>query len=403
MVSSLFVWTRSIHPEGLPIVVGQLAITEGMGEFIYGKSYLSRPQAFALDPVNLPLQEDKQLINSFNGIPGVFTDAGPDAWGRKVIAALTGETSDLSLLVHGNGHGAGGLVFSPSLNQRPRQHARIEVNSLNDLEQALEKITSGHIQELTEEERQLLGQGSSIGGARPKAAILYQGAEHIAKFNRPNDLFNHALVEHATMTLARATGIDVAESHIEKINGEWVYLTQRFDRLNGNAHYISVASLFNKTRLNPADYASNYSYMGIAQIIGRICDDVADQRHELYRRMIFNLLMHNTDDHGKNHGFLMTSPGQFKLTPAFDLLPHLGNDQHALGIGAAGREGTLSNARSKCKEFGLAHAEAEDLIDQVIQHVRDWQQHFANTGVSSVDIDLLAPAINGRLKKSLTR
>ncbi|MFY0665937.1 MAG: HipA domain-containing protein [Natronospirillum sp.] len=393
MTQQLYVWTRSLHPEGLPIIAGHLQITQGIGEFIYGRSYLSRPNAFALDPINLPLQTDSRIISTLNGIPGVLMDAGPDAWGRRVVSDLTGKTQDTDILLHGNGYGVGSLMFSEAPDVRPKQHQRTTVTSLTDLELALAKFQAGQIQDLTPAERMLLDQGSSIGGARPKLAIQYQAKEWIAKFNRPSDRFNHALVEHATMTLAKKAGIDVAASHVERIHDEWVYLTQRFDRRKGFSHYLSVASLFNVSRLSPNAFLNDYSYAGIAQLIGRMADQVQVQREELFRRMIFNILMHNTDDHSKNHGFLMQSPEEYALTPAFDLLPHLGSHQHALGIGTHGRSGNLQNAMSRANEFGLSNPAAKMLAEGVLDVVQGWGEHFSAQGVVPEDIATLRPYI----------
>lgn len=401
MTKNLYVWTRSIHPQGLPIILGHLKVDQGIGRFVYGKSYLSRPGVFALDPINLPLQADPIDINSRNGVPGAIADAGPDSWGRTAIAALFGITDLIDILLKGNGLGAGGLVFSQSPDDRPKPHQAPAVHSLQEVELAVEKLQTGHVDALTAEERALLAEGSSMGGARPKLTLRHNNREVIVKLNRHDDAFSHARVEHATMTLAQQAGIDVPASEVIQVGGQDLYLINRFDRRASEArspflHYQSAASVLNARRLVAADFAGYYSYAGIAQLMGKLCSDVSVQRRQLFRRMVFNVLMHNTDDHARNHGFLLDPSEQYPLSPAFDLLPNLTADEQALGVGTTGRQANLANCLSRHTAFNLKADEAQHIVEEVRHVATGWADHFHNSGVGERDIRTLEAVLNRR-------
>jgi serine/threonine-protein kinase HipA len=195
------------------------------------------------------------------------------------------------------------------------------------------------------------------------------------------------------MTLAAKAGIDVSETRVIKAGNSCLYLVERFDRRQGYRHYLSAASLFNRHSLRPSDFSGSYSYPGLAQLITKISQDVYAQQAALFRRMVFNFFMHNTDDHARNHGFLMVAPDNFALSPAFDLLPHLNADEHALGLGIEGRTATLANCLSRCEQFGLKNDQAKSIVEEVGCTTTNWQNHFATLGVKEQDISLLQRVI----------
>jgi len=217
--------------------------------------------------------------------------------------------------------------------------------------------------------------------------------------NEPVDV---PLIEHATMTLAARAGITVARTQVIHLPGANAVAIRRFDRETGRRiHSISAGTAIRAATASGEEPEMGYPELArILRRVGITRDDV-NQRdaRELFRRMVFNILVDNTDDHEKNHSLLVVSPfenGRLKLAPAYDVLPtNSGQGYQEFICGAHGRDSTLENAMSQCDAFGLLPAGAAAEIAAVIDVVNTWKEHFARAGVTGRDMESLAERIDG--------
>jgi serine/threonine-protein kinase HipA len=269
-----------------------------------------------------------------------------------------------------------------------------------ELSEVVAKIEAGDA--LTALEAKIIeGGGSPLGGAKPKALIDIEGEPWVIKF------FNHEyvdapLIEHATMTLAAQAGICVAQTQVIRLVAANALAIRRFDRVGGQRiHSISAG-----TAIRAATAAGTEPEMGypqLARILRRVGVSQGDlhlsDAQELFRRMVFNILVDNTDDHEKNHALLVVNPtanGRLRLAPAYDVLPtNSGQGYQEFICGAHGRESTLVNAMSQCDAFGLTPAQAAAQVAQVIGVVNTWRAHFEALGVSKSDLESLAERLDG--------
>ena len=216
------------------------------------------------------------------------------------------------------------------------------------------------------------------------------------KFSELDDAVYTPLVEHATMTLAAKAGIRVAVTGVLPIpmrHGKALHaLTiERFDRVGDyRLHCLSARTVLRAARLPE-------SYSALATVLLRLGhpDRQMAPREELFQRMVFNILMDNTDDHERNHSLRLGLDGYYELTPAYDVVPTLQNlGYQAMSVGKAGAESSLDNALTELNEFGIRRARAMDMIRQVAQVVDGWQAHFAQQGVCRADMELLHASID---------
>jgi serine/threonine-protein kinase HipA len=234
------------------------------------------------------------------------------------------------------------------------------------------------------------GGGSPLGGAKPKALISIGGEQWVLKFFN-NEPIDAPLVEHAAMTLAQKAGIKVAQTRLIKLAGFHALAIKRFDRDQGSrVHCLSAGTALRAAM--PLGQEPQMSYPALARL-------VPEDAHELFRRMVFNILMDNTDDHEKNHTLLVLMPfenTQMRLAPAYDLLPtNSGQGFQEFACGKNGKDSTLVNAMTECEAFGMSKEEAANDVMRVIEVVNTWQTHFAQVGVCQEDIDSLALRIDG--------
>src|SRR5258708_2450644 len=231
-----------ITPPGevTPVTAGRFVLTadrrgEPVGRFVYGRSYLARENKVDIDPIELRLSDRTYQTARLKGVFGALRDAGPDYWGRRIIERHAGKKlhSELDYLLHSADDRAGALGFG--LNVDPPAPVR-KFNRTIELEK-LQKIAGAIIadEELPTDEthtqiEELLLLGTSMGGARPKAVVEDDDGLWLAKFNRDDDRWNSARVEHSMLMLARASGLDVAFSKIVQAGGRDILLVKRFDR-----------------------------------------------------------------------------------------------------------------------------------------------------------------------------
>jgi len=256
------------------------------------------------------------------------------------------------------------------------------------------------------EARLIAAGGSPLGGAKPKALIDTDGESWIIEFfnNEPVDT---PRIEHATMTLAGHAGITVAETRVIRLSDAHAIAIRRFDlSTSGRIHSLSAGTAIRAA--TPSGTAPDLGYPELARLLRRVgvTQDGANQRdaRELFRRMVFNILIDNTDDHEKSHALLVVNPqanGRLKWAPAYDVLPtNSGQGFQEFICGDGGHDSTLANAMSQCTAFGLMPAEAAAEVAAVIAVVNHWQQHFAEAGVSRRDIDSLATRVDGEALKA---
>lgn len=343
---------------------------------------------------------------------GAIDDARPDRWGEKVIRFVD-KPRRLSIMEYlyyagDDRFGALGVSTSPDAyipragGPLPRLEDAQQVGEVAAKIEAAEPISP-------QEARIIAGGGSPLGGAKPKALIGIDGEQWIIKFSN-NEPVDTPLIEHATMTLAEHAGITVATTQLIRLTGTHALAIRRFDRKPGRR----IHSLSAGTAIRAATASGDEPEMGypaLARILRRVGipqDDgnLRDAR-ELFRRMVFNILIDNTDDHEKKHSLLVLNPfehGRLKLAPAYDVLPtDSGQGYQEFICGAQGRDATLDNTMSQCEAFGLLPAQAAAEIAAVIAVVNRWQAHFAQCGVTAHDIASLAERIDGEALLSQRR
>jgi serine/threonine-protein kinase HipA len=213
----------------------------------------------------------------------------------------------------------------------------------------------------------------------------------LVKFSEGEDI-DTPLIEHATMELARACGIEVATTRALPLGSGHAVAIKRFDR-NGpmRVHIVSA-----HVALRAAGEAPGYPQL--AQLLRRLApaEEIRGQQAQLFRRMMFNILMDNTDDHEKNHALLRQADGHYRLSPAFDVVPSAqGLGYQAMAVGDLVTESTLVNALSQARQFGLKPDAAHAIAREVASGIAGWKEDFAAVGVSAGDIELLAQFIDG--------
>ncbi len=291
--------------EKAPVLAGRLVTDGNRGRFVYGQNYLSRADRFALDPINLPLVEHTQEVLGNDGVPTVLLDAGPDNWGRTLMLALHTRypQNKLEELLATKGTGVGAVRVSLSRTAPKAPPEYLEMSSLKDINENIQTlIESGQI---TPELLKQLEPGSMMGGARPKSVVKADdGSLHIAKFTRPDDIFDQSKAEQMSYLMMRESGITTAESELINVAGQSIILVKRFDVEPGyRRHFISAHALMYQPRVRQNQLEAYFSYPALSDLILKIgtCDN---DRAELFRRMVFNVAIGNTDDHLRNHGFL---------------------------------------------------------------------------------------------------
>jgi serine/threonine-protein kinase HipA len=387
------------------VPAGTLRITQVgqdiYSKFVYGDRYMGRPNAIELDPVSLSLPRKlREEITPVNQLPlfGAFRDATPDAWGRRVIekrAGTSAEMPEVDYMLGSSDDRVGALDFRRTPTDGPKHHFYNKVLDLGRLLECADRIEME--QDVPEEVLQLLLHGSSLGGARPKAVVEDDDGLWLAKFNSKSDRFNYATIELATMKMATECGIAVPKMKVLNLPQGSVFMSGRFDRErnpNGYArkHFVSALTMLGKDETE----SHLSSYADICATIAKQArgSDNKEMKTELFRRMAFNIMVGNTDDHLRNHGFLREHDG-YVLSPAYDVVPaprHGSERFQHLSVGVHGKQSTPENAVSGCGVFGLTKAEAGYIVAGMESIVAGWRELYAGYGVSQRDIDAVESA-----------
>ena len=396
---ALYLWFLA-NPAA-PRYIGRLRLVDaGKGVSLqYGADWISS---------GFPLSEDLLLVDMeqlprWKGMAvGAVDDARPDRWGERVIQYLDkpARLSIMEFLFYAGDDRFGALGVSTSAEAYvPRIKSPLpRLEQAQHLSEIVQKVSTK--QPVTDTERNMLAAGGSFGGAKPKALIDIAGEQWIIKFfnNEPVDV---PLIEHASMTLASLAGITVAQTQIVPLVGEHALAVRRYDRQGSlRIHCISAGTALRAETV--AGQEPELGYPSLAQLLRRagVAEGGLNLRdmQELFRRMVFNILIDNTDDHEKNHALMVVAPerqGKYRLAPAYDVLTtNSGQGYQEFMVGTAQRDSTLSNAMSQCELFGYTPPQAAAEVVRVIQVVDGWRKHFAACGVSDADLNSLSERID---------
>ena len=387
----LFLWLLAEPRE--PVLVCDLSMVRTMRgvSLRYDDAWIARGFALSED---LPLARAEHLPREKDTAAGAVDDARPDRWGERVIRFID-KPPRLSLLEYlyfagDDRFGAFGVSTSRSTYAPRRRGPLPTLEDTETLHDLVRKVMAN--EPIPESQRRLIAPGGTMGGAKPKALLDIDGHPWVVKFDdgEPADT---PLVEHASMTLARAAGIDVAETRAIKLVGGHAIAVKRFDRSADRRLHALSANVALKAA------GEELGYPELAQLLRRrgvaAGGKNVRQMHELFRRMVFNILIDNTDDHEKNHALLMTDAQQYVLSPAFDVLPSgqaIGFQQLRVGVYAA--DSTLENAMSECELFSLKKKDAARHVRAVVRIISGWKEHFSRCGVLAKDIDTYADQID---------
>jgi len=370
----------------------------------YAQSWLDYGNAFAIDPW---LDLSSGGLFHKDRLFGAIADSAPDRWGRALIARSErlrarkrGKTprhlNDLDYVLAVSDltrHGAlrfalteGGDFLAP-----PDSAEVPPLVLLPDLMAAAQ----GFIDNPDSEEalKILLAPGSSLGGARPKASVIDDdGRLSIAKFPKSDDAYSVSAWEHLALELARAAGIFTAESRLLHIDGRDVILLPRFDRDGGTRiPFLSAMSAMDAVDQEPR------SYLEIAESLRRFGAATREDLRELWRRIVFNVLISNTDDHLRNHGLLYAGAGGWRLSPAYDLNPVPADIMPrflstAIGVDPEDTTASLELAFEVAEYFDLEQDEARAIAREIAEVTRDWSDRAHAVGIKRSEMDVMTAA-----------
>jgi serine/threonine-protein kinase HipA len=375
-----------------------------IGRFIYGRRYLERNDAVELDPVELRLRRGVYETARLEGFFGAIRDSMPDFWGRRVIERSTHYTQleEFDYLMYGPDDRAGALGFGlnvePPAPQR-RFNRTLDLDRLQTLADTIINDDPDLEGSAIEQVEALMLAGTSMGGARPKAVVEHGQDLWIAKFTRQDDRWNYPRVEHGLLKLAKACGLNIADSEVTTVGRRDVLLVRRFDRdrvENGYRRHRMVSAL---TLLQSDDNPSarrDWSYILLADEIRRVSMKPEADLQELFGRMCFNAVVTNIDDHPRNHAVLAKDRG-WRLSPAYDLTPApmiaLERRDLAMACGNDGRYANRENLLSQKGRFLLSGEQATAILDHIVETVRNaWRPTLRRAGVSETDCEAIASA-----------
>jgi len=386
-VAEAFVWIW-LPGYSVPVVAGRIEKHGPLHHFTYGRSYRELDNAIALSPFELPLQPGTFEPVGMNTIHSCLRDAAPDAWGRRVVGHRYPDLAadELDYLMLSGSDRIGALDFQASATDYvPRES---DHPTLDDLLQAAELLESNR--PLPPELERALLRGTSIGGARPKALIDDDDKHYIAKFSSTTDVYPVVKAEYIGMRLAALAGLTTAKVSLASSLGKDVLMIERFDRVEIASGKIRRLMLSGLSLLELNEMEARYaSYSDLADRIRQRFHEPQATLVELFRRLAFNVMVGNTDDHARNHSAFWDGR-HLSLTPAYDICPQLRTGQEAsqaMDIGGiAGNASKLSNVLSVCGKFQLREAEARSLIEQLIAVVEDnWSNVCDEAGLDTVE------------------
>ena len=374
-----------------PVLVGELNLVMGRRgvSLRYADDWIGNGFALSED---LPLSDIEYLPRDKDTAAGAVDDARPDRWGERVIRLLDRppRLSLLEYLYYAGDDRFGALGVSTAADRYlPREIGPLprlaDVEAVHDV---VRRILAN--EPVEERQKRLIAPGVTMGGTRPKALFQLDGEEWVLKFSeagRPDE----PLIEHATMTLAGQAGITVAQTRPVPLVRGTALAIRRFDRAAGRRLHALSANVALKAA------GDELSYPALALLLRRrgTSDVNRAQMHELFRRLVFNILIDNTDDHEKNHVLLVTPSQHYELAPAFDVLPMASSlGYQAMAVGERGAESSIDNALTAASRYWLTPESAVAEAVRVARVVDRWREHFAAQGLSAAVIDELAQHVD---------
>jgi serine/threonine-protein kinase HipA len=402
-------WVGMEEPKLIGVLSAQQAKGKKAFSFEYDRAWLKTGQKFLLDP-DISFFPGSQYPNQKENF-GIFLDSMPDTWGRTLMKRKAAQSAkenntkvptlydiDYLLGVYDESR-MGALRFKINPNGDFLDNNNIAStppwSSIRELQNAAESIEDDKDNdEIRKWLSILIAPGSSLGGARPKANILDTDKSlWIAKFPSKSDTIDKAAWEYLAYELAINAGIQIAPSRIEKIMGNYnTFFTKRFDRENGKR--IHFASAMTMTGNNEDTIRDNQpSYLEIAEFVSNYGVNIEENLHQLWRRMIFNIAISNTDDHLRNHGFILTNDGWI-LSPAYDLNPSIDKDGLSLNIDMDNNELDFDLAKSVGEYFRLNNEQMDSIIEEVKGVVSGWEVVANKIGISRSEQQLMKAAFN---------
>ncbi len=406
MKSIINLYVYAVFPDGEIIQVGRI-LSKNLnnygryeGFFRYSPSYLSHPNAYAVDPVHLPLVEKSfASANSELGLHEVFDDSLPDAWGRHILARRGGlertRFTPAHLLSVLDGGGLGRFIFTEKEQQPALQDASI---SFDDIALAIQEAGKLELSIDTEtvELQHLLACGSSAGGARPKVLTRKDNQFWIAKFASRKDAHPKLFValEEAGLTLARMAGLDVPEFQRNTIENREILLIKRFDTIAQNGRNALVSF---RTLVGIEDQYS-VSYADMAKIIRLYSYQPGLDLERLYRQMLVNVLLVNTDDHLQNFAMLHTADG-WCLSPSYDIVPNIYQLEQILLVNGKHSGIKRADIIAEGQKFGLSIYKSKSLLQEVVERVSGWETVFDEAAVPQSHTGKLRDDIRSRFRQ----
>lgn len=391
-----FVWVW-LPKRVTPVVAGRIVREGEIHTFNYGRSYLERSDAIPLYLPELPLGRGAIRPLGQLTIANCLRDGAPDAWGRRVIInRLTGrrgadaeaaDLDELTFMLESGSDRIGALDFQASATvytPRHTEHAQLE-----ELLESAERVERGV--PLSPDLDRALNHGSSIGGARPKALITAPDRKLIAKFSASNDTYSVVKGEFVAMTLAKLAGLDVAPVRMELASGKDVLLVERFDRVQTDTGWTrrSIVSALTLEGLHELS-GHHAGYDTLAEIVRSRFINPAATLKELYSRMVFNVLVGNTDDHARNHAAFWDGE-RLSLTPAYDICPQARNSRErnqAIAIHTTERRSQLAHCLAASPAFHLREEHALGIMTAQIRCIRlNWQSACESGSLTQTDRD----------------
>lgn len=394
-----------------PVLLGILSAHQAKGRkafsFEYDKNWLKSDAQRLIDP-DIQFYSGQQFPNNKENF-GIFLDSMPDTWGRTLmkrreiqLAKAKGENPktlyDIDYLLgvfDETRMGAFRFKLDPDGDflDNDSEKSTPPWSTVRELQQAVV-----HYENDTDNEainkwlKVLIAPGSSLGGARPKANVLDEKNQlWIAKFPSKNDTIDKAAWEYLTYQLAIKAGIEMAECKIEKVSGTYhTFFTKRFDRIGQERIHFSSAMTMTG---NNEDTIKNQpaSYLDIVEFIQNYGCKVNENLHQLWRRIVFNIAVSNTDDHLRNHGFILNNEG-WALSPTYDLNPSIDKDGLALNIDMDNNVLDFELAKSVGDFFRLNQSKMDNIINEVFNSVRQWKDIAHQIGISRSEQELMQAA-----------
>ena len=400
-------WESNGDDQFMGILTAQHIRGKEIFAFEYNESWMTaNHEVIFLDP-NLGFYKGKQFLPEEKSNFGLFLDSSPDRWGRLLMRrreawqAKVDEREEKTLFESDyllgvfDGHRLGALRFKLSqegefMNDQ-KQMATPPWTSLRELENAslqLEREDAINDPAYSKWLSVLIDPGSSLGGARPKASVVDEnGNLWIAKFPSSKDEKNVGAWEMVLHELAKACGIHVSEARLQKFSGKHhTFLTKRFDRTknHGRIHFASAMTLLGLQ--DGADHVEGVGYLDLVGFIMQNSPEAKKDLEQLWRRMVFNILVSNTDDHLRNHGFLLTDNG-WRLSPAYDMNPNEMGNGLTLNISENSNDLDISLALDTANLYQLKLDKAESILQEMLKELSHWRTMAKRLGIGNSEIE----------------